>query len=158
MGPLGHSAISAIAATGVYTVTDSWASALLCFASGTLVDLDHILDYLLNIGTRGFSLKAVHAASMETGASRGERGMRRFYLIFHSAELLIGALCALFFVRTPLLIGFVVGYGLHLVVDWVTNPVIPQTYFILWRASIGFRSNRFHTDKALISRRKRPVR
>lgn len=151
MGPVRHSVISGVAAAVVYASTDSIAAAGLCLIAGILVDIDHILDYILNFGIKTLSLKAVYDVSVQTGASKGEQGMKRFYLVLHSVELLICLLALTLFFSHPLLIGATVGYGLHLLADLIGNPVVPQAYFICWRARIRFKSDQFHTDKAWLS-------
>lgn len=67
----------------------------------------------------------------------------RLWLAFHAYEWLPLAAAACWLSGwNPLAIGASVGFLGHLLCDQVANPVHPLTYFISYRAKVGFRGDR----------------
>ena len=115
----------------------------LCFIAGTLIDVDHIIEYIVHYGFKDFSLKRVFLVCDQTSRQAGEDRFRILYLIFHSYELAIILWIIYFYVKSINFFAFVLGYSLHLFMDSVGNPIHPYFYFITWRAANNFDSNKF---------------
>jgi hypothetical protein len=103
----------------VWALTDEPAAIPIAIFTGVFTDTDHLLDFV-----------------------EPREGSRPKYMIrpFHAWEFSIvgvGILLAIWY--NPLFLAAVVGYTSHLLLDQYSNPVHPMAYFILYRASKGFR-------------------
>ncbi len=73
------------------------------------------------------------------------RSLIRLPLIFHSYELLAAALVVAALVRTPLVLGLVTGYAVHITLDFIRHHHefrSPFFYLLLYRLRVGFRRDR----------------
>ncbi len=120
MGPIGHIAAAAGMGATVWVVTGSALAVPAALAAGVLVDLDHLVDFL---------------DSRENGHYR--HMLRPFHAWEYSGALLALALLPWFF--HPIFLAAVLGYLSHMLLDQVVNRVHPLAYFIIYRASHGFR-------------------
>lgn len=105
--------------------------ALASFAAGVLVDLDHFIDYYSD---RGFTIKI---KDMYDSFVRMEIG--KLYLVLHSYELVIAlwiSACALSF--PGIWVAVAIGMTQHIILDQMTNPLTPLSYFITYRMRKGF--------------------
>jgi hypothetical protein len=133
MRPIKHAIISAVSAGAVYTLTRSPELAALNFAAGVLIDLDHVIDFM--IGSRGrWDFRMFWRA-------RYHLLFPRLFFSFHSWEAafllaLAGALAK----NRPSLWAVGLGLLLHLLADTLVNPGTWKSYFIFYRARHGFRS------------------
>lgn len=141
-----HIVSSAALAVVIFNETSSAAMALFAFLSGILIDLDHLLDFLVLSGMR-FSVKNLFRWCNE--------GLwEKIVLILHSYELyIIFALFAYYFPH-PVTTGICLGVGLHLLLDQIGNrymlkhlSINPLFYFFTYRAWGGFRKERLRVDK-----------
>ena len=138
MSPGGHLVTTALACAGTYALTGSPALAAGVIAGGFLIDVDHVLDYVLFEGQR--DLRPAAFLRYYT-----EQRMRRVALVLHSYELL-AVLAALAWVTNCVpLWGYVLGVLLHLPLDIIFNGrllsrnLVPF-YSLAYRWRLGFRA------------------
>ncbi|MBI2995646.1 MAG: hypothetical protein HYY52_02930 [Candidatus Melainabacteria bacterium] len=134
----GHIAISAAIGLSTYLLYDQIAPAVASFLVGTLIDLDHVIDYFYAHGKK-WDWKKVNGAHHEHFSGK-------LYIPLHSYELLI-----LFFILTldPALTPWRVGISLslitHFLCDQFFNPNRKfSTYFLINRII-----HRFNVKKIL---------
>jgi len=124
-----HFVISAAVAGGFYGLTRSWPGALICWLSGFLIDLDHVIDYVL-------VYRRLHPGHFFTVWHTGQ--IDRIYLIAHGWEWVV-VLAGLTFASGchPWLAGLTLGIGHHLVIDQLSNNPRPFGYSFFWRLTHG---------------------
>ena len=130
-----HITISLFFSASLYTISNSWIIFSSSLISGVLIDIDHILDYFMaygiNIRIKQF-FEVCHNLKIP-----------RMRLIFHSWELLILLSICVFLVGwNPWIVGTIVGFTQHIVLDQVFNKPNKWTYFFFWRLKKGFSSKR----------------
>jgi len=139
-----HIAASLSLAALFWFFTKSIYAAVICLATGIFMDIDHIIDYAINFGWKGITLKKVYEASEETCRNPGEGGFPRIYLIFHMHELMIILWLLFFYTNNIYLLAFTVGYSVHLIMDSMRSIVNLYSYFLIWRIIKGFDARAFH--------------
>ncbi|MFA5247244.1 MAG: hypothetical protein WC408_05130 [Candidatus Micrarchaeia archaeon] len=129
-----HLSTAVAGAAATYALTGDAVAAALFFVSAGLIDVDHVLDYL--IIHRRFDIKAM---------LRGHFYKDRIYVLLHSAEIPIVALLVWPGVYSTV---FAAGYFLHLAMDMAEysfrNPLL--TYFLSYRLAIGFEKKKICAD------------
>lgn len=138
MSPGGHLITTAIASASVYACTGSVPLVAGMIAGGFLIDVDHVLDYVVVERQRD-----LRPASFLRYYS--EQRMRHVALVLHSYEL-IAALIALAWITNWVpLWGYVLGVALHLPLDIYFNGrvlgknLVPF-YSLAYRWRLGFRA------------------
>jgi hypothetical protein len=138
MSPGGHLITTALTCAGVYALTGSAALVAGVIAGGFLIDVDHVLDYVVVEGQR--DLRPTAFLRYYT-----EQRMRRVALVLHSYEL-FALLVALAWVTNWVpLWGYVLGVTLHLPLDiffngrMLSRNLVPF-YSIAYRWRLGFRA------------------
>lgn len=126
MKPQYHVMSSTLTAGILYGIFHSWSMALSCFLSGIFIDVDHIYDYVIEHGLpvrpRDF-IEAVYTAKFE-----------RMTLFLHSWEIIF-----LLFIVTwqtnwnPVLVGVLIGFSHHLILDKLYTGEGFLTYLFMWR-------------------------
>lgn len=111
---------------------------ILCFASGILIDVDHVVDYVMHCGWKDFSFKRLYLLCEQTRQLVEGGGFKKAYLIFHAGELAILLWIIAIFIKNTYLLAVALGYTLHLTMDYVSNPLYSPSYFIIWRAMKNF--------------------
>lgn len=109
LGP--HGITSTIYAGGVYSITGSFELALAGFLSGTIIDVDHIIEYW---NDKGFDLNVTcFFAYCKSGKNS------YFFIILHSFEL-IAIIFLISAIMNSLYVGIVIAGGilLHLFLDY----------------------------------------
>jgi hypothetical protein len=144
MRPSGHIIASFTAGAALWFFTKSIYAGLLCFASGVLVDIDHIAEYIIHHGWRGVTIKNMYRACENTGKHEGHLKFGRLYVVLHAVEIALLLWAITVYTGNIYLLAVTLGYSLHLILDYIGNSIYPFSYFILWRAIKGFR-----TDKVL---------
>tara|TARA_Y100000294_G_scaffold33395_1_gene28793 strand:+ start:114 stop:572 length:459 start_codon:yes stop_codon:yes gene_type:complete len=136
-----HLYTSTLLSGGLYAVTRSPQIALSCFLSGIFIDIDHVFDFLIFSGEK-FSIKNMISWCNE---SRWEK----IVLIFHSYEVLIFLSFIMYYFPGNILMGILLGGGLHLVLDQIGNCFFgkqlrasPWFYFLTFRVFSGFRKEK----------------
>ncbi len=109
----------------MYFLTKSVYSATACLLTGVFIDLDHIPDYLLYSKFK-FSINDFFETC-------NNYKLKKFYLILHSYE--IPAILWIIYItgNNTVLLGFNIGYTIHLLVDQFGNFSKPFTYFFTFR-------------------------
>ena len=149
MSPGGHLITTAAACAAVYAGTGSTELVAGLAAGGILIDVDHVIDYVLFERQRDLRPTAFLRYYL---SGRAERVV----LMLHSYELLAVLTALAWFTRVDWLWGWVFGMLLHLPLDVIFNGkfasggLVPFYSFIV-RARAGFRADRF------MDRRPRPV-
>lgn len=138
----GHIVVSAAIGVMVYAAYNELAPALASFLVGTLIDLDHVIDYLYAHGKK-WDWKKVNGA-------HHERFSGKLYVPLHSYELLI-----IFFLLTldssltPWRVGISMSLLAHFLCDQFFNPNRKfSTYFLINRII-----HKFEADKVLSSKK-----
>ena len=105
------------------------------FAAGTVIDLDHLLDWKLNRMGR-FTLRRFVDACV-----RFE--LPRFYLLAHALEWIVPCIAWALLGDTPPVVR-AAGLGLlgHILMDLCGNGVSPLAYSLIWRWRRGFEARR----------------
>ena len=145
-----HHFWSSLAVGGaLYWTTGSSAALAGSMVGGFLIDSDHIIDQLWSIGHNApFRRKR---AADEVGTSTGTtwfvnlfrpRRLVRLPLVFHSYELLAILSVLTLVLRTPFMIGLLLGYALHLTLDLIRHHHefrSPLFYLLSYRLTRRFR-------------------
>lgn len=123
----GHIVVSIGVASATYLLYGEIAPAVASFLVGTLIDLDHVIDYLYAHGKR-WDWKKINAAHHEHVSGK-------LYVPLHSYELMI-----LFFLLTldhsltPWRVGITMSLLAHFLCDQFCNPGRKfSTYFLIHR-------------------------
>ncbi len=134
----GHIVVSASVAIFTYATFGELAPAITSFLVGTLIDLDHIIDYIYAHGKK-WDWKKVNGAHHEKISGK-------LYVPLHSYELLL-----LFFLLTlnpdltPWRVGITLSVLAHFLCDQFCNPGRKfSTYFLIHRII-----HKFDTKKVL---------
>jgi hypothetical protein len=141
MSPGGHLVTTAITCAGVYAATGSVGLTAGLAAGGFLIDVDHVIDYVVFERQRNLRPSAFLRHYLEGR-------MRLVVLLLHSYELwaLLAALA--WVTNSEWIWGYVLGMALHLPLDIVFNGrLVPggvaHFYSFAVRTHAGFRADRF---------------
>ncbi len=136
MKPVGHIVSSGALGLAIYALKGEPAPAVSCFMAGWLVDLDHIFDWVNNLGLRRGILTLLNVYNLlptET-FEESKRDVTCVYLPFHSWEPIIGFwLLYAFYPINPVITGAFLGLTLHLALDQKANRVKHLAYFFTYR-------------------------
>lgn len=139
-----HIITSSSLALTIYAWTNSIAMAASAFISGILIDLDHLLDFILLSGET-FSVRGLFSWC-------NEGRWDRLILIFHSYELYLACVIYSYYHPHPVFFGILLGTGLHLILDQAGNSRLIKAftiskwfYFFTFRAWGGFRKDWLRT-------------
>lgn len=139
MLPIKHIAVSAPLAVTLGWLTESLWAGMLCFFSGFLVDLDHMLEYLLYYGLKDVRPKKVYHACANMANWEEEGKVNRIFLVLHAAEIAIALWVGYAFTQNIYLLAAALGYSAHLIMDASANAIKPSAYFLTTRIKNGFR-------------------
>lgn len=135
-----HAAISVVAGAGAYAASRSWEMAAGVFIMGVFIDLDHIIDYWRE---HPFRMDLEHFF-----VTCEDYGLNRAYLIMHSVEWVVPLGLLVYYTRSPWITGLAAGWAVHMVFDIIGNYTNNWTYFLTFRAIVGFDIHRsFETYK-----------
>jgi hypothetical protein len=148
-----HHFWSSIAVGGfAYFILHSPAAFFGTLVGGFFIDADHVVDQLWSIYEGAPHTRKSSALASQQQGVRGwmaryirRRKLVRLPLIFHSYELLIVLTTLAISLQTPLIIGLLVGYALHLALDIYKHHHEFRSalfYSILYRLAKGFRRDR----------------
>jgi hypothetical protein len=108
-----HMIASAVAGSAAYKMTGSPQMASALFLGGVLIDLDHILDYVILAKER-------HTVRNFFSWFHDIR-WQRIIVVLHSYEFYALFLLLAFWVKNDILTGLAIGTGLHLLMDQFGN-------------------------------------
>jgi len=146
MSPGGHLVTTAAACAAVYAGTGDAALTAGLAAGGFLIDVDHMVDYVLFERQR--DLRPTSFLRYYVGGKA-----QRVVLLLHSYELLVLLAGIAWVTQVAWLWGWVFGMLLHLPLDIIFNGKfasggLVHFYSFIVRARAGFRAARF-TDRPL---------
>jgi hypothetical protein len=125
---------------GVGLAFKSAKCAVVSFASGVLIDIDHLFDYYSN---HGFTLQLKKMYDTFVAVN-----LRRIYIFLHSGELVIILWVLIYvFSLSNCWKAFAIGLTQHLILDQITNPISAFGYFLIYRAMRGFKKKHIMRDK-----------
>jgi len=119
MDTKGHALLSAGLGTVVWGATQSVPAAITTFSVGVFLDGDHLIELYNWYG-------------------RNDR--KHWYVILHSWEYFVLMACVYAFgITHPILLGFIVGHGSHLITDSIANNKVHRLgYFLTFRLANRF--------------------
>lgn len=141
-----HIAVSSVISCILYILFKSWGLTIASFVTGIFIDLDHYIDYLIDRGAPFNIREFFHSIYEET--------LKKIYLIFHGWEwsiilLLLGWSSG----WNHWIVGVMIGYGHHMVLDALLNTHWPVLgYSLLWRWKRNFVSEAIRPRKSEINR------
>jgi hypothetical protein len=142
MSPGGHLVTSVAACAATAYATGSLPLAGAVFAGGFLIDLDHVVDYVVFEGRRDWRPGAFLRYYVEGH-------IRRAVLLLHSYELFLVLAALAWWTQWTLLGGYLVGALMHLALDIVFNGRITP-YSIAAFYAFGYRlAHRFDAQALL---------
>ncbi|HKW91460.1 MAG TPA: hypothetical protein VJX92_06135 [Methylomirabilota bacterium] len=141
MSPGGHLVTTAVACAGVYAATGNPQLTAGLAAGGFLIDVDHVVDYVLFERQRDLRPGSFLRYYVEGKA-------QRVVLMLHSYELLVLLAALAWVTRIDLIWGWVLGMLLHLPLDIIFNGRfasggLVHFYSFFVRARVGFRAAHF---------------
>ena len=126
---------------GLFAATRSPQIAVSCFLSGIFIDIDHVFDFLI-FSEEKFSIKNILSWC-------NELKWKKIVLIFHSYEFFIFLSFIMYYFPHNILLGILLGSGLHLILDQIGNcsfskyhKPFPWFYFFTFRILSGFRKEK----------------
>jgi hypothetical protein len=151
--------------SGLWLATGSSSALGGAIVGGVLIDADHLFDQAWSIrcgapyrkrGKEPANLRDTKSniSSSKTSTKSWPdsvkdwfrlRKLVRLPLIFHSYELLTVAIAAAAILKTPVMLGLVTGYALHLALDLIRHHhefQSPAFYLLLYRLTVGFHRDR----------------
>ena len=142
MLPSRHIIISLPLGATVGLFTQSAPAGLLCFFSGILIDLDHIIDYVIHYGLKKVELKEIYQACRKLANRKEEGGVKKLYLFLHAGEIAILLWVGFVFFRNIYVLSIALGYTGHLILDAANNALKPWAYFLTLRIKNGFNTTK----------------
>jgi hypothetical protein len=137
MKTTSHIVASAVAGAAAYKITGTAQTAAALFLGGVLIDLDHVLDYLV-------LAKEKHTVRNFFSWFNDIR-WKRIVVVFHSYEFYAFFLLIALLFPNDILTGLAIGIGLHLIMDQFgnTQPINGirlswRFYFLAFRYASGF--------------------
>lgn len=141
MLPSRHIIVSLSLGAGMWAFSRSFFAGILCFLSGILVDVDHIIDYVANAGLKSLNLKDIYWTCANLPHQREESKLKKVFLIFHAWEIAILLWMGYLLSRNIYLLSIALGYTSHLSMDNAAHHTFhPLTYFITYRLRKGFKT------------------
>lgn len=139
--------ISIGASALVWALFRSSPAAIACFLTGVFLDIDHLIDYALNYGFRLRIRQFFRAFEFES--------FENIFLFLHSWEFIVIYLVLLWLVDwKPVVIGALIGFCLHLLLDHFFNDHSKLAYFLSYRLFHRFSGKHFYGAKEYRKRRK----
>lgn len=147
MKPVHHIAASTIISGALYLIFRLWELSLACFITGFIIDIDHVFDYILE-NSSDFKINIFFDFFYH-------EKHQKIILLFHGWEWLL--ICYIFAELTNyniLVTGILIGYGQHLIFDYIYSKAPLKSYSLIWRWKNNFNSeiifprNRGYNPKA----------
>ena len=118
-----------------YYIFGSWQISVTVFLSGIFIDLDHILDYFLyekkiKLDIKDFFYKCEALI------------LNKVYLLLHSYELIIILAILAYFTNDYIVLGLLIGFGTHIMLDLAANKVHFLGYSFIFRLINKFNSKK----------------
>lgn len=154
MKPPAHIIVSLSLGGMIWFFSKSLYGAIICFVSGTAIDIDHILDYAVRYGWNFNLPKQLLRACIREEKScikrenfKGKAELRKVYFIFHSIEIALILWILSWQTNNIYILSGALGYSVHLILDYIGNQGDFKFYFIAWRIAKGFKSELLLPEK-----------
>lgn len=148
MKPSIHALVSISLGALFWYFSKSLYAGVLCAACGIFVDIDHIVEYLIHYGGKGFTVrKFLHAFH--------EMLFDKLYVFFHSIEIVIILWIVVSFTQNIYAFAAALGISTHLILDFAGNPLHFFSYFIARRIARGFKTDALVRDNHPLTLRRR---
>ena len=116
---------------------------LLCFFSGVLIDVDHLIEHVIHFGLKNLKLKEFYQTCAKLTKREEEGGVKKLYLFLHAGEIAILLWVGFVLFRNIYLLSLALGYTGHLILDAANNALKPWAYFLTLRIKNGFDTTKF---------------
>ena len=127
-----HVVLSVTFAGILLAVFRSWEMAVASLIPGILLDVDHVLDFLVQRGER-FTLRGFFEVVYR-------RELPRCYVVLHAWEwLCLFGMVVWATEGNPWLLGLYLGWAQHMIADHLFNDAKWWSYFFLGRMTHGFK-------------------
>ncbi len=134
-----HITASIIISALLLAISKSWIIFTSSLISGVLIDIDHILDYLWEF-RKPFIIKEFIDLNYQ-------RKTLFLMIVFHSWELLaLLSICAFLMSWNPWIVGTIIGFTHHLILDQIFYKLNKWSYFFFWRMKNSFSVELFPID------------
>ena len=133
MSPDKHLFSGAVTGTALLAATDDKRMAAGCFLGNFLCDIDHLIEY-----AKFCAVKKRMPSFGEFMSGNYFAEKKKIVLIFHGWEYLILLVLLSRISRKRGLIGFTLGYAIHLILDTLGNDCTVKGYSIIYRKSVGW--------------------
>lgn len=143
MLPSRHIIVSVSLGAIVWLFSKSLFAGLLCLFAGTLIDIDHLVEYIVHYGLHGFNFKECYWTCVKFIEPEGKVSIKKIYLLFHVGELAILLWVVFMLTKSIYLFSIALGYTVHLIMDASFNLITPSAYFMTCRIKNGFNIIRF---------------
>ena len=144
MKVLGHTVISLATGSILYNHGHSFDGFLWFLIAGIFIDIDHYIDYVRERGI-SFDFRKVYKA-----CKYGYMDFKKITFILHSYELLILLWLVVFLFNLNIVWRYAaIGFTLHLFFDQICNPIFPFTYFLWFRITNNFETEKLFTNKGV---------
>lgn len=134
MSPDKHILSGIVLGTGTYIVTKDITLAGASALSAFMCDVDHILEYAVYC-----SLYKVKPSRKEFFSGSYFETKDRIVILFHGYEYLLIMLILTLMTHNTLVIGILLGYTLHMILDTIGNDCTFLGYCIIYRLKVHFK-------------------
>lgn len=142
MLPAKHIILSLPLGAVVGFFAQSVPAGLLCFFSGVLIDIDHLIEYVIHFGIKNLNLKKIYQTCAKMAKRKEEGGVKKLYLLLHAGEIAILLWAGFVLFRNIYLLSIALGYTGHLILDVAHNALKPWAYFLSLRIKNGFNTTK----------------
>ncbi|UCB56511.1 MAG: hypothetical protein JSV30_04700 [Candidatus Omnitrophota bacterium] len=124
--------------------THSALAGMLCLLSGTMIDVDHAIEYIIHYGWHIFNPREVYRACSRLAKRKEEGGVKTLHLFFHAVELALLLWVSYILSKNIYFFSIALGYTGHLIADMIGNNRAMKTssYFITIRVLKGFNTGK----------------
>lgn len=144
MKPKIHLIVSFSLGGVIWLFTKSLYATFISILSGTALDIDHIIEYIIHFGWKNLTFKQIFLMCENIAERKGRYFPQKLYIIFHSGEIAMVIWFAGLSTKNLFLLIFALGYSLHITLDSIGNNMHPCSYSIIWRII-----NKFDIEKML---------
>ncbi len=139
MKPLAHAVTTGAVSIAVGLYFRSAACAAAAFLAGTLIDIDHLVDYYAQ---HPFTLRV-----RDIYGALADNKMKRIFILLHSYELVIILWLVIYtFSLSNIWKALAIGATQHLLFDQLTNPLNSFAYFLTFRVAKRFENRLISRD------------
>ena len=138
MAPIKHIIVSVPLAVAAGMITQSFLAGIMCFFSGFIIDIDHLIEYILYYGLRNLHPQKVYQACAKMAKKEVEGGVKRIFLILHTGEIAILLWISFAFTANIYLFAIALGYTGHLILDALGSKIKSSAYLMGLRIKNNF--------------------